>query len=485
MLMYRAFAVVAALVMSAATLQAQDPPPRVKPRPAEEADTIVRRVPRPRVDSTVRVDSTPTTTGGGVTVTPPGGQGGPPVVTTTTPVVTQPAQRGKYRITLNGFKVQRQTYDHLLMLDGKDDEVYFAAHVAVIDTASSDFSGHVLLRSDVYGDVSGFPDRVKAGRGFISGGIQRGDAVPNGAPWVRFGEPTPARLPMLLWEGELVQGQRAVVIAPSVWEWDGNAELFGRYALSLTTTLERWHTPKTLDAILHARHHLPIVHGTDGLQWSTNRIGDPRDRPIGMAAGRAVPVAGPGNTNTLAANPTAVATFVSASTGPVDREPSGEGGGGGGPVTGTSTTTHAATPFFPQAIGRLATAANANALGGRLASGPVNGLAGTVTMLSTVQKSLLGTVRFDLKLIASLLGPHGARNLPRTMAAVAAAARDLMSPTMYFFEQVLVITPESAEAALNYRVNRYMPYGIIEITYADPAGYDGNYVLYIQVERIP
>jgi hypothetical protein len=30
-----------------------------------------------------------------------------------------------------------------------------------------------------------------------------------------------------------------------------------------------------------------------------------------------------------------------------------------------------------------------------------------------------------------------------------------------------------------------MPYGIIEITYADPAGYDGNYVLYIQVERIP
>lgn len=482
--MSRAFAVVAALVMSAATLQAQDPPPRPKPRPAEEADTIVRRIPRPRVDSTARVDSTPTTGGGGVTVTPPGGQGGPPVVTTTTPVVTQPAQRGKYRITLNGFKVQRQTYDHLLMLDGKDDEVYFAAHVAVIDTASSDFSGHVLLRSDVYGDVSGFPDRVKAGRGFMSGGIQRGDAVPNATPWVRAGAPTPARLPMLLWEGELVQGERAVVIAPSVWEWDGNAELFGRYALSLTTTLERWHTPKTLDAILHAKHHLPIVHGTDGLQWSTNRIGDPRDRPIGMAAGRAVPVAGLGNTNTLAANPTAVATFVSASTGPVDREASGEGGGGGGPVPGTSTTTHAATPFFPQAIGGLATPGGAGALG-QPGSRPVNALAGTVTMLSALPKNVLSSVRFDLKLIASLLGPGGARNLPRTMAAVAAAARDVMSPTMYFFEQVLVITPESAEAALKYRVNRYMPYGIIEITYADPAGYDGNYVLYIQVERIP
>ena len=43
-----------------------------------------------------------------------------------------------------------------------------------------------------------------------------------------------------------------------------------------------------------------------------------------------------------------------------------------------------------------------------------------------------------------------------------------MSPTMYFFERVLVITPESAEAA-----------------YADPAGFDGLYVLSIQVERIP
>ena len=106
-------------------------------------------------------------------------------------------------------------------------------------------------------------------------------------------------------------------------------------------------------------------------------------------------------------------------------------------------------------------------------------------MLSALPKILLSAVRFDLKQIASFLGPGGARNLPRMMAAVAAAARDLVSPTMYFFEQVLVITPESAEAALRYRVNRYMPYGIIEITYADPAGFDGLYVLYIQVERIP
>ena len=475
--MSRALLTVVALVMGAATLEAQEPP-RAKPRPAEEADTILRRLPRVPVDSAARVDST-VTTGSGVTVTPPGGQG---AATTSTPVATTPAPRAKYRITLNGFKVLRQTYDHLLMLDGKDDEVYFAAHVAVIDTASTDFSGHVLLRSDVYGDVSGFPQRVKAGRGFMSGGIQRGDAVPNATPWNRAAEPTPNRLPMLLWEGELVQGERAVVIAPSVWEWDGNAELFGKYALSLTNTLARWHTPKTLDAILNARHHLPIVHGTDGLQWSTNRVGDPRDRPIGMAAGRAVPVAG--YASTLAANPTAVATFVSASTGPVDREASGEMGGGGGPVTGTSTVApHAATPFFPQAIGRLATTPNPGTLGS--ASRPVDGLIGTVTMLSALPKAFLASVSFDVRSIASALGRAGARNLPRTLAAVAAAAKDLVSPTMYFFEQVLVITPESAETALRYRVNRSMPYGIIEVTYADPAGFDGLYVLYIQVERIP
>lgn len=186
--------------------------------------------------------------------------------------------------------------------------------------------------------------------------------------------------------------------------------------------------------------------------------------------------------NTLGGNPTAVATFVSASTGPVDQEPSGGTGGGGAPVTGASTGTHAATPMFPQAIGRLAGSASTLGQGG---SRPVSALAGTVTMLGALPKNFLSTVRFDVRQIATLFGPHGARNLSRTMAGVAAAARDLLSPTMYFFEQVLVITPESAEAALRYRVNRYMPYGIIEITYADPAGYDGNYVLYIQVERIP
>ena len=444
--MSRAFATVVALVMGATTLDAQEPP-RPKPRPAEEADTILRRLPRPTVDSAARIDST-AATGGGVTVTPPGGQGAP---TTSLPVVTTPPSRGRYRITLNGFKVARQTYDHLLMLDGKDDEVYFAAHVAVIDTASDEFSGHVLLRSDVYGDVSGFPQRVKAGRGFVSGGIQRGDAVPTATPWNRAGAPTPNRLPMLLWEGELVQGQRAVAIAPSVWEWDGNAELFGRYALSLTNTLARWHTPKTLDAILHARHHLPIPFGTDGLQWSTNRIGDPRDRPIGMAAGRVV-AGGTGAAGMLA----------------------GSSIGSAGSTTG----------LFPPAIGAMATPSSAGALG-QLSGRPVDAATGTVTLLGSLHRSSVTSLRVDLRQIMAGLGPWAARNLPRSMAEVGAAVKDLLSPTMYFFEQVLVITPESAEAALRYRVNRYMPYGIIEVTYADPAGFDGLYVLYIQVERIP
>ena len=129
------------------------------------------------------------------------------------------------------------------------------------------------------------------------------------------------------------------------------------------------------------------------------------------------------------------------------------------------------------------TAGNANTLG-QSASRPVDAVAGTVTLLNALAKGFRGGVRVDVRLLAKALTATG-RNLPRQMAAVAAAAKDLVSPTMYFFEQVLVITPESAEAALTYRVNRYMPYGIIEITYADPAGFDGIYVLYIQVERMP
>ena len=139
--------------------------------------------------------------------------------------------------------------------------------------------------------------------------------------------------------------------------------------------------------------------------------------------------------------------------------------------------------LFPPAIGQLGTAGAPGTLG-QSSSGPVDALAATVTMLPPVPKDLLGDLRIDLKSIAAAIG-QGSRNLPRVMQEVAAAAKDLVSPTMYFFEQVLVITPESAEAALRYRVNRYMPYGIIEVSYADPAGFDGLYVLYIQVERIP
>ena len=69
-----------------------------------------------------------------------------------------------YEVTLEGFTVNNQTWDHALNVDGWGDEVYVNTDVRVIDQA-----GAVLVRSEkstaVMGDTNGFSARVRAGIG--------------------------------------------------------------------------------------------------------------------------------------------------------------------------------------------------------------------------------------------------------------------------------------------------------------------------------
>ncbi|MCR4347790.1 MAG: hypothetical protein NUV55_11405 [Sulfuricaulis sp.] len=131
--------------------------------------------------------------------------------------------RARYRITINGFRVDQETMDDPLQRDGKGDEVYFALRVEEYDRTNLTRSGHALVKSPVFGDKNGFPaqSRVMAGRAGESGGLRRGDLYPGANPVTRSREPSSIDLPLFVWDGYLEAGKSALLIYPAIWEWDG------------------------------------------------------------------------------------------------------------------------------------------------------------------------------------------------------------------------------------------------------------------------
>ncbi|HEX4935821.1 MAG TPA: hypothetical protein VFV33_21725, partial [Gemmatimonadaceae bacterium] len=267
---------VAVLIAVAVPAQAQEP---VEKPPVRTIDST--RIVRAPGDTTT--DTTKAGTGGVVTSGP---KLSPP--TATTPgVVTAP---GRYRVTLNGFTVLRQTYDNPIQTDGKGDEIYFAGWVAVIDTASPMMVQHYVVQSREVGDRNGYTYRVRAGSASQLGGIRTGDKFP-ATPTQRAGPVSPDSLPMLLWEGELVPGRSAVVVTPTVWEWDHNPELFAYWVVSRGAMLDRVMKPEVLLASINNRSWFPLDLGSPGLVVHTNMFADNRDRPIGLELGRPAPEA--------------------------------------------------------------------------------------------------------------------------------------------------------------------------------------------------
>jgi hypothetical protein len=205
-------------------------------------------------------------------------------------------RRARFRVTLNGFFVNRQTVDHALQVDGKGDEVYCVADVLLYNRA-----GELLLRrrrqSAVLGDTAGFPQRLRAGSAGDSGGLKSGDAYPHAEPWRRRADTllrdevgARAGLPMVLWEGELAEGESLVQITPTIWEWDGNPELFGQWNQELERSLRqrRGDLGALIDAIRTPVLSQPtygrsdVVRTRAGFDFRLN-VGTAGDRPIGLA----------------------------------------------------------------------------------------------------------------------------------------------------------------------------------------------------------
>lgn len=134
-----------------------------------------------------------------------------------------PVVSGRYLVTVTGLRAFWATVDDPLSRDGKGDEVYVAAFVRRYDRRTGAVAESDIRRTMTYGDVNNFgAQRLKAGSGSATGGIQDGDPIPSFAlAAVRTVPAQNTTFPLRLWEGSLANDLDALVITPSIWEVDG------------------------------------------------------------------------------------------------------------------------------------------------------------------------------------------------------------------------------------------------------------------------
>jgi hypothetical protein len=193
---------------------------------------------------------------------------------------------GKYRITIAGFRVNHQTYDDQLNRDGWSDEVFATAFVQQVDRNNSVLLDTGTVQSRTHGDSRGYPDRLPAGQ--AGAGLTAGDVVPKGWDERTGRSPVQGSFPLLVWEGELMDGKDALVIRPSLWEVDGDNTAFQYWKGWVART-----DPRALVANAAAQSITQVTGDTiisTTSQALTTRWGRGaeawadagRDRPIGM-----------------------------------------------------------------------------------------------------------------------------------------------------------------------------------------------------------
>jgi hypothetical protein len=198
-------------------------------------------------------------------------------------------ERATFRVTLLGFVVNHETRDTLLETDGKRDEVY---QVPVVFSFDRDRGLEPLSFSvfgPVHGDTNNHPTYVRAGSASDRGGLRTGDAFPTARPWEGGTPPAPGfGFPSVLFEGELRPVHNAAVIIPSLWESDGNQELFRPYINAIeravpTIRLTVAHILSSPELTPYEfRSRVGVAVGLETAVTLDERVFDMRDRPIGM-----------------------------------------------------------------------------------------------------------------------------------------------------------------------------------------------------------
>jgi hypothetical protein len=133
---------------------------------------------------------------------------------------------GRYRISLEGFKAINVTAEDPFRADGRGDEVFITTQVSEYGRNGGLLSTR-MVRTPTFGDKHNFPARVQAGSASSTGGVMPNDQYPAaGWEWTAQLQPaTTNNLPYLLWEGELSELDRSVILSPAIWESDGGDNL--------------------------------------------------------------------------------------------------------------------------------------------------------------------------------------------------------------------------------------------------------------------
>jgi len=197
---------------------------------------------------------------------------------------------GSFRVTLNGYRVNRQTRDDALERDGVGDEV-----TLVLDTATIDSSGGFapIRWGNIFSSFMGQQPRneIRAGTGSDRGGLVTGDGFPTSTPWRRLTPVNPGIPPNVLFEGDLTQGANAALIVPTVWESDGTGGLRAAFA----DAVERDRPAVTRSVVRMIGSRLPYsvnsfllpgsalgIGNTVTLGHGPLGLGQVDDRPVGM-----------------------------------------------------------------------------------------------------------------------------------------------------------------------------------------------------------
>ena len=155
-----------------------------------------------------------------------------PVGSVTSGTTVPPAAvSGRYRVVATGFRVLHETKDDVLSRDGRFDEVYGAFVMLHYNRSSSQILDRDLRRTKVIGDVWQHPGRLQGGTGSDAGGFRGGDVFPAVADPSKLYGATPTRetFPFLIWDGTLTDAQDAVIILPTIWEYDGNSDGYEKW----------------------------------------------------------------------------------------------------------------------------------------------------------------------------------------------------------------------------------------------------------------
>jgi hypothetical protein len=137
-------------------------------------------------------------------------------------------QSASYLISVTQLVCGQPTQDDPLSFDGRGDEIMAGVQVWHFNRANGQMLESFWRETLTYGD-SNRSNRIQAGSVSSEGGIRALDMIPTGSSVARVAAASDQVFPWRVWEGALATGQDALVIAPSIWEADGNRPAFNTY----------------------------------------------------------------------------------------------------------------------------------------------------------------------------------------------------------------------------------------------------------------